>query len=145
MFKSQHSPKQTKRPQNSVVRWAIPHLSRAAIARVKAAALAAAPAELFQAVRHLRSVANAGRFDLDSGFRHPAGFAGPGELALMRERLAANSSLALQALHSLLTVRGTVCGGLTRGLSKSGGQGEGMLVQRHNPHRDQPQTAEPPA
>ncbi|GBF89133.1 hypothetical protein Rsub_01850 [Raphidocelis subcapitata] len=92
--------------QTDIVRWAIPALPRGAIARVKAAALAAASPERAVAVRRLRAVANAGRFDLDSGFLHPAGFAGPAELVLMRTRLAANSSLTLKALDSLLTGRG---------------------------------------
>lgn len=83
----------------------VPALPRNLVRRIKAAALAAAPAEVRTMVVSLRTVSAV------SGFTHPAGTAGAGELALLAARLRGsggsdNTPLQAAALNSLLTGAG---------------------------------------
>ncbi len=87
-------------------RQPVPDLTKDLIFRVKAAALAKLPDHHAATVRRLRETADAARGGKErSFFLHPAGYAGPAELAVMAARLEGNSKLQVAAKESLITVR----------------------------------------
>jgi hypothetical protein len=75
----------------------LPVLNGAQIRRIKSTALALQPIEV------QRSYSKLAHINVESGFLHPTGYAGPAELALLQYRLAQQQPVQAAALDSLLT------------------------------------------
>lgn len=80
-----------------VAQTPVPVLTSAQIKRIKSTALALQPIEV------QRSYSRLAHINAQSGFLHPAGYAGPAELALLKVRLAQQQPVQAAALDSLLT------------------------------------------
>lgn len=79
----------------------MPELTPTIIAEVKRAAINAAPGYVRKRYRQLRPV-----ISRESGFLHPATFAGPAELALMQAGIERGEQTATAAKATLLTGKG---------------------------------------
>lgn len=100
------SPRHFQTTQARIESQPVPDLTPDQIRAVKRAALAQAPPAIAANISALLARADAargpaGRF---SGLRHPAGYAGAGELAIATARLAAGLPLQAAAIDSLVTV-----------------------------------------
>lgn len=79
-----------------------PKLSKTVIQSIKAAAIAALPADTRKAYSSLKVVTASG------GFNHPGSAVGPGELAVMKTRLASGSQVQVAAKNTLISGEGVV-------------------------------------
>jgi hypothetical protein len=78
------------------VEQAVPKLDRATIQRVKAAAIAALPADIQDNIKQLRRAG-------PTGFQHPSGLVSPAELAVMTDRLKKGQQPQAMAREALIT------------------------------------------
>jgi hypothetical protein len=78
------------------VEQAVPKLDKGTIQRIKAAAIAALPADIQSNIKQLQTVG-------PSGFKHPSGLVSPAELAVMTDRLKKGQNPQAMARESLLT------------------------------------------
>lgn len=78
------------------VEQAVPKLDKQTIQRVKAAAIAALPADLQASIKSIKTVG-------PSGFQHPSCMVSPAELAVMKDRLNNGQQPQTMAKDALLT------------------------------------------
>jgi hypothetical protein len=78
------------------VEHAVPKLDKGTIQHIKAAAIAALPADIQDNIKHLQTVST-------SGFQHPSGLVSPAELAVMTDRLNKGQQPQAMAREELLT------------------------------------------
>jgi hypothetical protein len=78
------------------VEQAVPKLDRATIQRIKAAAIAALPADVQDNIKRLKRAG-------PTGFQHPSGLVSPAELAVMTDRLKKGQQPQATARKALIT------------------------------------------